>query len=486
MSTVSVKPIVPHELVVAEPMSTSAHILRKRQVEIQPTETSAFSYNGNDRIVINLSSQTEFLDANNSFVRGDIQFDFQNATGHLVNAALDEGGITAACKVLELRTQSGVLIEKWDQANRLYAVISNATQSRDFVESMMGDQLDSVGYDSAEVDHYSNAASEELTGLQVYTAARALPGAKSLNDTMEPCEFCLKVPLGFFNMREYVPLMLIKQGLQLIIELDRPQFAVNSHAVTTSTVTNYTISNVRYVAQMVTAEESVMNIYRQRFDNEGLHYTFESFRHKRKTIAQATDGSVSLSQQFSLRSARAVYSIIQSSILSHSASDASLNYPSISTFLRTGLTEYQYRSGSEEYPNHVVKLKTRPDGTNATNTKMSFGDAFSQLMLATNQYNSKLHQVRFLPYQWNGQYNAAAQQPIKLVEGESSKLILATNLSGGNDAWTGIDLSINPLDLEMNFEAVSNAAFGDRIVNTWVLHDVMVSISKQNGIVVRK
>lgn len=466
MSSVSVKPIVPHAFKIPAPASTSAHITRKRQVEILPSENSSFSYATNDRIVINISSQTEFLQAMDSYIRGTINVTLTNDGNNVTTKALDEGGVMSTFRTIELRTQSGVLIERWDRANRLYAMISNATHPRYFVESSMGSQLDSVGFSPTEADQFSAGAGT------IYIASRNQITGAGVNR-----EFAMKVPLGFLNMVQDIPLMLIKQGLQLILELDRPQFAVDSHEAEGNgagfAALDLVLSNIRYVANMVTPDETVVSDYLAKYNSDGMHYTFQTWRHRRKTIQQSEASGASLSYQFGVRSARAVFSVIQSALLSDTASDDAINYASISNFLSTNMRQYQYRSGSEEYPNHEVVLY---DGTVAN----GYNEAFDQLMLAVNQYGSKMHQTRFLPYQWRPEKQVAG------VNNESSKLILAADLSRDNSPWTGLDLSINNLDLELEFHAAANATFGNRVVHTWVLHDSLCSISQSDGMVIRK
>lgn len=460
--SVTVRSLVPHEMVLQQPTSSSAHVLRKRQVEILPSENTNFSFTSNDRIVINISSQTEFLNAQDNYLRGNITSVLTDGGVDESARALDEGGVMACFRTVELRTQSGVLIERWDRSNRLYAMISNATHPRGFVESAMGSQFDSVGYSADELDPYSSDA-----GNTTYVAARRRISGGVAGTAQE---FTMKIPLGFLNMNQYIPLMLIKQGLQLIFELDRPEFAQNSHGdIAGALVSDITLSNVRYVASMITPDETVVQQYISKYSTDGLNYTFESWRHRRKTIDQAESSGASLSYQFGVRSARAVFSVIQSALLSDSASSAAQDYDSISTFLSTGIQKYQYRSGAEEYPYHEVDLS---DGRHS--------EAYDQLMLAVNQFGSKIHETRFLPYQW-GKNNT-----VNGVANESTKLILAADLSRANSPWSGLDLSINNLDLELEFNAVSNATFGNRVVHTYVLHDVMLSLSQDQGVVVRK
>lgn len=461
MSSISVKPLVPHEMVIDQPKSTSAHVLRKRQVEVIPSENTNFSFETNDRIVINLSSQTEFLDASSGYLRGTITSVMIDANDNksVVTRALDEGGIMACFKNIELRTQSGVLIERWDRANRLYALLSNATHPRYFVESAMGDQLDSIGWTDTEVDQFSSAGA-----LETYKASR------NQIATDNAVEFSMKIPLGFFNMKNYIPLYLIKQGLQLILELDRPELVQNSHvAIIGALESTITLSKVRYIATMITPDESVVQQYLNEFNNDGINYTFESFRHRRKNVGASQTAGASNSYQFGVRSARAVFSVIQSAKLSDTASSAAQNYDSISTFLSTNITKYQYKSGAEEYPTHEVDVNAN-----------SMSEVYAELMLAVNQFGSTLHQTRFLPYQWRPENTVAT------VGNESIKLILAADLSRGNSPWTGLDLSINNLDLELEFDGVSDDILGNRILHTWVLHDVMCSISRENGLVIRK
>ena len=88
--SVSVGTLVPHEAVIPAPKSTSKHILRRRQVEILPLESTTFTYSGNDSIKFNISSSTELLDGLDSYIK--MGFLTGVAGGAIANRCLDVGG----------------------------------------------------------------------------------------------------------------------------------------------------------------------------------------------------------------------------------------------------------------------------------------------------------------------------------------------------------------------------------------------------------
>jgi hypothetical protein len=466
MSSVTVKTMPPHQLLVEKPKSVSAHILRKRQVEILANENTSFEYSSNDRMVFNISSNTEFLDALNSYLRFDLTCVLTDAGGDIATKALPEGGVMGLFRTVELRTQSGVLIERWDRANVCYAMLSNATHGREFVDGVLSKHLDST----------ANTGSRNLI-------AKGLTGA--------PVECTMAVPLGFLNMDKSIPLMYIKQGLQLIFELERPEFALESGGAigTAIALKSATISSPRYVAMMVTPDESIMGQYEKMYSGEGLHYGFTSFKHRRQTIQGTNSGKSVLNHHMGVRSARAAFTVIQSSLISDTAGDIASRSDSISTFVSMGCKQYQYRVGSEEYPYFPVDVNQV--GTSYTTNVASNSEALAELMIATAQYNSKHHNVRFNPVQFRNDNEVFYNSGSLKVDNETTKLILSAELGRDPSPWAGVDLSINDLQVELDFEASATVGntytnLGNRVVHTFVVHDVLCSISKASGIVIRK
>lgn len=122
------------------PLTTSGKfILRRRQVEILPVEQTEFKYDGNDTIIFNISSQSECLDGLDSHVRLNFL-----ATGN-AERVLDVGGAHTLFKEMIVRTVNGTLIQRIQNYNRFYAMMSMANHSPqhvELVEAAAGDSVD--------------------------------------------------------------------------------------------------------------------------------------------------------------------------------------------------------------------------------------------------------------------------------------------------------------------------------------------------------
>lgn len=578
--SLSVQTIRPDESFIPMPKSTSKHILKKRQVEILPLESTQFSYSGNDSIKFNISSNTELLDGLDSYIK--MGFLTTTDGGASATKCLDIGGAHALFREVELRTQNGTLIQRYDRYNRWYAMMSCAQHSPMHVELVEASAGDSVGYKKtvgaykhqgvktfstvslAEV-YYDDAGNDLGANVLVlggnaatagsqyevkagdiiligvaanlwfaevasvtsgggiilvdFAAAnnRNLPAADiaatnilslgiiSKGDEYVPqravisqvlsgdnnlagstyangVPLCFKPDVSFLKNRKWIPLAFIKQGLQLELKLERPDYCLNKGRTPSSQDSanslSYTIYSPRYVAMLITPDETLMGEYLNQFNNEGIHMSILAYKYARNTVNQSASGSQVISNNFGVRSARTVFSIIQSSRISEDVSAASQNNFSLSTFFRSNVSSYQYKSGSEEYPMRAV------------NCDKFSTEAFQQLMLSTGQYGGTLWNVRFSPEEWRSENtvisstSAAATTNVSLTN-RSTKFIMSTRLDRGEDNFTGLDLSLNPLDLELDLSAVEVDSFGNRVVQHWVSFDLLVSLSK-DGLVCRR
>lgn len=556
MSSVGVSTLVPHQAVIEMPKSTSKHVIRRRQVEILPLENTSFAYSSNDSIKFNISSSTELLDGMNSYIKMTL-----TCTGPDTRV-LDVGGAHALFREIELRTQNGTLIQRYDRYNRWYAMMSSATHSPqhvEVVEAAAGDSVDykdnvlgvyestkiqggltytslaNVAVSAANVltlDAGGNATQEVEVGdilvvgvaantwtaqvasitdnntivLVAFAAAnnRNLPAAgiaagsvlsinivkknggynnyqsqraKVAQTASVPLVF--KPAVSFLQMKQWIPLAFIKQGLQLELKLDRPEYVMNMGVriedAAAATALDYSISSPRYVADMITADESIMAQYLQQFNGSGIHMSILGYRFARKTVDNATTGTEVVNHMFGVRSARHVFTVIQASNISETVNSSTKTNFSLSTFIRANVSSYQYKSGSEEYPMRAVPCDT-------FNT-----EAFSQLMLSTNQHGGTLWNVRFSPREWRSENSllVGSAEVSNTATNNSTKFIMATRLDRNDDNFTGLDLSLNPLDLEINISSANDTNLGNLNLYTWVGHDILVSLSS-DGLVIRK
>jgi hypothetical protein len=448
MSSVEVKTIRPIQSMVPMPVSTSKHILKRRSTEILPNEQNEFTYTGNDRIIFNLSSSTELLNTLESYIKLKV-----TTTGNDARH-FDEGGVHSLFKTIELRTQNGTLIQRYERYNRWYAIKSNLYHSADYIQ-------------------YHGAAEGDSLGVGKATDGRKLAAQ---NDT----EYCFRPAISFMEQPNYIPLMFIKQGLQLVLELDRPQFALSQGgdpADVKDDALNYTISEPRFVAMLTTPDEEIIKGYMSMFNGKGINLQLEGVRHRKTQFSGTESAGYTANLHFGVRSARKVFAVVQSSTISENSSSKSCQANnSLSTFLRTGIISYIFKTGSEEYPNKEV------------NCSIINNELMKQQLLTTNQIDKIIPSFRFTPDK------LMASNTIKVrnlgddddvdVEEEVVKFIMCARMERDDSPFTGTDLSLNPLDVELRFDSAANVNFGDRNLNVFVAYDSLLSISGA-GVIIR-
>lgn len=142
MSTIDFQNVIPENLMVPHPTSASKSILRRNLMEVPPNEGSN-TYNPLDIIRFDISSNSDFLEGPNSYLK----FKLINASGanFLTAVSLEEGGVHCLFRNIEVRSrQSGILLQRIESYNRWAALQSNLYHDRDEVERLGHAYGDSV------------------------------------------------------------------------------------------------------------------------------------------------------------------------------------------------------------------------------------------------------------------------------------------------------------------------------------------------------
>ncbi len=144
--TLSIKPVFPLSTQIPPLTSTSQHVLRRSLYEIPSSVNGSFSYTTNNQIQFYINSNSDFLDLQNSYVRCQIaptlQFEGENDS----RAYLSEGGVQSVFSTMTIATNSGVVLQRIENYNRLYASLSNISNSPEFVDRQLAKAGDSVDY----------------------------------------------------------------------------------------------------------------------------------------------------------------------------------------------------------------------------------------------------------------------------------------------------------------------------------------------------
>ncbi len=162
MSQLAFSPRLPDGFYIPE-LSTADSALGDRTfVEIPAEGNTIFRQGGRTTIEFKATNNKAFMDTANSYIRGQLICGVSRAdiSGEITEAAnpaipdryktayIAEGGIHAFIQTVEILTANNTLLERIDNYNKFYSIMSTASHPRDYVDCVGSRELDSVGYGS--------------------------------------------------------------------------------------------------------------------------------------------------------------------------------------------------------------------------------------------------------------------------------------------------------------------------------------------------
>ena len=284
------------------------------------------------------------------------------------------------------------------------------------------------------------------------------PEAKSVRNRIattanSAIEFQPAVP--FLQMDTWFPLMLVRGGLRISLDLERPEYVLCSpHSVISAgfTAPSVTLSNCYYVCNMITPDQSLSQAYLAMFKGNGISYSYMNYVHQMDVITAGTSGRQNLQMNAGVRSARHLLCKIQN-IRAQTVTSATANggkstftADSIAMGLKANLAEFQVESGSDRFP-----LSSPLDCTSVDNSEL-----WVSLQNAFGVTGSHLAQPRFLPEQWAEVASAVEpfeQGVVPIGKADSDRLVIGVDLARDASPFAGLDLSLNSLNIQPNFDA---------------------------------
>lgn len=287
---------------------------------------------------------------------------------------------------------------------------------------------------------------------------------QSINQTVEICM------QPFMSLLQHnIPLFLMKDGIELILELNSPLLAF----VTDVTATTYTITDPKFMAMMLTPHASIQERYETMWRSEkGLIYRIPGVKVRKQTSAHGTADTLQF--HCGVRSAmKAVLLQNTTDLESDPLFDATMGVP-----LR--IKKYLWKVGGINFPNRDVNIV----GTG--------GECYKQLLMAFDRYGETNLVHRFSDYynQSSGLdfgkrlYFGAATKYTR----EGTRFYIAADfrrVNGYGDNLSGIDLSHVPLDLELECSEESKNGLGAGLhagtkqYYLFVYHDAYLKINSQ-------
>lgn len=549
----TIMPVFPSGAVMPPLSSASAHVINCQLKEIRPLGQSTFSYNGNSRITFDISSPSEFIDFSNSYLRFNLTCTLTNDGNNVTSKYLAEGGGQSMFSSITVETQSGTQIERIDGANRLAAIFRSFGTSKNVVDTGFLREVDSIDYKqiainqrtvsldltgstvgAGNISSYSgnfyadgvevgdlvfvtdgaapssgvvtaiNSATDiDVSGLSASAGATAgtlytnnvfsnparLAAANTADYTV-----CMQPFSYFLRSSRFFPLFLVRGGLRIHMDLERPEWVLASNEAPTGAGfanANYTIDSPVYVCQMIHPDQSLMQQYLDKFNSEGgVEIPFNVYRYRQSTFSGS--GAHGFQNQANMRSARLC--IIQQqdvraqNVSTGNAAVGSSTYmvDSIAQGLKAFLTRLQLVSGSERYPlSGPMNLDSE-----------SNSEALMEAQRALNISGSNVLMThRFLPEQYasyQSQVDYLQQGNANGLADESQRLYFIVRLYRDSSMFSGLNLSLSQLEVNLQYSAQyelpsfpsgRTGTASDRYINSWVMGDALLSISDK-GVVV--
>lgn len=282
---------------------------------------------------------------------------------------------------------------------------------------------------------------------------------------------CFSPAVELLQLKEWMPLFLMRGGIEISLELERPEYVLASHKVFEGTgfsTAQFTISNPKYVVRTVQPDESLAKIYLDLYRGRGLYYNYMSYRHNLEVQSGGAAATFSRAIHAGARSVRHTLISIQDlrceTITSATAAKVASTYntDSVALSVKANLQDYVVEIGSLRFPLDIPVVCT--DQANS--------EALVQLDLSMNQYNAILYKHRFAPYQWQERDSTGGNT-------DSSRFYMAAKLDRDTSPLTGIDSSLQPLQLVLVFDGAYtvNSIAADRYVHVYSVFDSVMSLS---------
>ena len=316
---------------------------KSRRRTFFPVNGQQFTDNTNNIIRIDISADA-LLDTQHSYLR------FTN-TFNANTVGIDFAGGHSFIRRLRIE-QSGTILEDIQNYNKLMGGIILPCQTgqdylreRSLTEGVMGPG----GSNNGTVANFQASAPLTVTaagaaGGVLGQAASRMAGNNSNNILSQVAaggafDFCIPLNSGLFNNEKLLPLMLMSAPLTIEIEL-----APHAQAVTAAGAGTYTITNCRYIANLVEVGQDVSQQLRMVQEMSGgvLTLAGQTYRHFSGTCSVGAESVINVPAR--VKSMKSMFFFSKGA-----APDAVANYD-VGGGGTIGIQEFQLKIGSVVYP----------------------------------------------------------------------------------------------------------------------------------------
>jgi hypothetical protein len=277
--------------------------------------------------------------------------------------------------------------------------------------------------------------------------------------------FNMRALSGLLQLEKYLPLMFMK-NLEIEFELEDPNLCMVSGCSGAAMVQSYTIADPRYVASLVQPSEALRKHFLDMYNGPGIPLHFIGFQHNQKSLSAASVQNVNIPCR--VRSARSIITARYYPNSDEVNATYTPNYKSISNAVKCGTTYYEFRIGSQRYPEYGrSNVAGLTSGENMALSRQALGihDGI--------EAGASLSRDDYFARQNIGDVDSAGVD----VTGDSRAFLVAVRCDKYSD-YSGIDIQNNDLNLE--FDCNNATAL---YLHSWIAHDKLLKVSSDGTVV---
>ena len=381
--------------------------------------------------------------------------------GPQVRALIIDGGNMATQDV-----RCGDIIKLTLGTRTVYVVVDDASIINEGNVSLTVNSSNQVFAGADE--NFTNANNNKISSIQVVGSVYNALGqeavqstrARVLNQADGAVRLAFELKLDSLKQMTYIPLRFLKAPMKITIRFKEAPLAIvlrNPAEANSNNKIGYVFSEPELVVPMIEAHDSAIKAHQQIVDNQGLVFPYKTYEHHQREFNNSAS-NVNLTFQTNLASVRHGLFVITDTTLANSNTTASQGHPSNSTFYKNFLKTVRYQIGAERFPDYgdldvdeIFSSEALQQTFRAVNgDKMSMKDMDKPLRIEPWEYQDR----------------------------DSEKFVLAIPFSKDDSTWTGVNLSLNYLELKMEFGGTPSNLSNNGLLHCWLCHDAIVRIHK--------
>ena len=330
-----------------------------------PVNGQTFTPTGSNIIRIDVNADS-LLDVQHSYLEFTI-----NNTDSSAGGALFNDSSMSWCNRFSIES-AGVTLEDTYEYGRLISLLKNNQVSG---SNMRGQESVYSNYNENIVNKVLTAGQIAGTSALDIQTNPVYPGvasnSKIVNGAAGSRTLCVPLVSALMNCEKYIPLILSNQGITLVFTLGSANsigIATDTAAGSTGKAPQWSITNCRYVAHLVSMDRSFYDALRSEMAMSGsISLHGHSWKHYSNSIA-ASDTSPSINIPARAKSIKCILSTFKAS-----TADTTLNNYGTACFARENITSWMYRIGSQNYPQSAVTVGAKALAPTLCEVQKAFG-----------------------------------------------------------------------------------------------------------------